>query len=321
MTRRTDWLELPQAIELVGPRLFSEWSGHEKYSPVYSELSADLARLADLTPNQIAQEYRAWRAGIEAQAKQERLAREATDAKPSGIREGLEKLRDQLAGEMNPRRRRALEKTIETLSKEPTKAEAPAKSRSQIALDRREFITEDLRERLERSYGPGLAARRRWWDAHMTIGEEVMAGRVRARLDRPGAPSIESWRQSWSFPPPGDYTTIIDGIPAVVALAKADLDAVFAPRTTCPEEPATGDRKRRRSQTPERDRIKAAIVKALEEGRETPDTLDKISEEALRTQYGVKPGIDNLASRDTCRKAKKEALSEFVARQGPTIDK
>src|SRR5579862_4457961 len=155
MTRRTEWLELPQAIELVGPWRFSEWTGRERYAPSYSELSADLARLADLTPNQIAQEHRARWAGIEAQATQERLAREAAGAKPSGIPEGLEKLGAQLAGETDPRRRRALEKTIETLSKEPTKAEAPAKSRSQIARKRREFITEDLMERLEASYEPG----------------------------------------------------------------------------------------------------------------------------------------------------------------------
>jgi hypothetical protein len=59
MTKRTVWLELPEAIELVGPLILPEWGGHERYAPTQSELSAEIARIYELTPEQLAAEYAA----------------------------------------------------------------------------------------------------------------------------------------------------------------------------------------------------------------------------------------------------------------------
>src|SRR5271170_5058858 len=129
MTKRTEWLELPEAIEFVGPLIFPEWTGHERRAPTCSEVGAEIARLYELTPEQLDREYAAWRAGIEAEAKRERSAREAAGAKPSGIREGLEKLRSQLAEETIEARRGALQRTIESLSREPIRPDERSESR------------------------------------------------------------------------------------------------------------------------------------------------------------------------------------------------
>jgi len=103
MTKRTEWLELPEAIEFVGPLIFPEWTGHKRRAPTHRELSAEIAHLHELTPKQLATEYAAWRTGIEAEAERERVARQAGGAKPSGIREGLEKLHSQLTASRTKR--------------------------------------------------------------------------------------------------------------------------------------------------------------------------------------------------------------------------
>ena len=322
-----DWLELTKAIELAGPLIHHpEWTGSERYAPSAGEAAAELSRVFNLTPDQLAQEHAAWWARTDAEAKRERAEREAVGAKPSGIKEGVEKLRAQLAGETDERRRHVLTKVIENLSAAPSK---PDRNPRRIARRRAEFITDVLADWVEASYQPGLAARRRWLETHALIRDEVLAGRVRARASQPRTPgeiitypSTEKWREIFPSPGDTDTRTEIDGIPAKVVIARADLERVFAP--TRPAEPAAAAEptgQKRRSQATLRDRIKAAMIKDLDEGRETPDTLDKISEEALRSQYGRNPDTDKLASRDSCRKAKKKALSEFVARQKSTIDK
>ncbi len=60
-------------------------------------------------------------------------------------------------------------------------------------------------------------------------------------------------------------------------------------------------------------RVQAEMLAALREGQLTADQLDEMAEEALAATYN--------ASRDTCRKARGRALSEFKSRQIATIDK
>jgi hypothetical protein len=231
MTNQTEWLELLEAIEFVGPLMFPEWTGYERRAPTYRELSADIARLHELTPKQLVRAYVAWRAGIKAEAERERAARQSVEAKPSGIRAGLEKLRSQLAVETNEARRHALERAIESLSRELARSDERSKSQSEMARDCREFVIGVLAERIEAEYRPGLAARQRWHEAHAAIDDEGRAGRIRARAYLPGLPPLPVSAAKWPeiFPPPGERRAVIDGIPARIFLAKADLETAFTP--------------------------------------------------------------------------------------------
>jgi hypothetical protein len=101
MTKRTEWLELPDAIEFVGPLIFPEWTGCERHAPTPEQVNAEIIRLHELTPEQLDAEYASCQAGIEADANGKRATSEAAGVKPSGIREGLEKLRGELAAETN----------------------------------------------------------------------------------------------------------------------------------------------------------------------------------------------------------------------------
>lgn len=62
-----------------------------------------------------------------------------------------------------------------------------------------------------------------------------------------------------------------------------------------------------------RNAVKEKMMTSLRSGELTPDALSAMKEEAMRATYG--------ASRDTCRKARDEALSEFDRRQIATNDK
>ena len=69
---------------------------------------------------------------------------------------------------------------------------------------------------------------------------------------------------------------------------------------------------RRRGQRPDRNRVKEAMLADLRAGNFTAADFEEMTEEAMKAQYG--------ASRDTCRKARNEALSKFHSRQTATID-
>jgi hypothetical protein len=61
------------------------------------------------------------------------------------------------------------------------------------------------------------------------------------------------------------------------------------------------------------DRVRAEMRGHLERGEITPNQLDAMIEKTLASTY--------LASRDTCRKARAEVLSEWKSRQMATNDK
>ncbi len=232
-------------------------------------------------PKQLARECAAWRAGIKAEAKRERAAREAVGTKPSGIREGLEKLRSQLAEETNEARRRALERTIESLSKEPIRPDDRPKSRNEIEQEREQFIIGLLTERVEAAYQPGLAARQRWLEAHAAIDDEGRAGRIRARAHRPALSplpvSAERWREI--FPPPGESRAVIDGIPAHFFVAKSDLEDAFMQTDPSSDEqrsePQKEAKKSRKSHHPTRDRSRQLMEKDIADGKETIESIGR----------------------------------------------
>lgn len=70
---------------------------------------------------------------------------------------------------------------------------------------------------------------------------------------------------------------------------------------------------RRRGQRPDlRNRVKEAMLADLRAGKFTAADFKEMTEEAMKAQYE--------ASRDTCRKARDEALPKFNSRQTATID-
>jgi len=226
----------------VGPLIFPEWTGYERHAPTPGQVNAEIARLHELTPEQLDAEYAAWQAGIEADVKGKRATSEAAGVKPSGIREGLEKLCSELAEETNKLagetneleaekievRRRALQRTIENLSGELVKPDE--RLQNQIACARSQLVIDLLAERVEEAFQPGLAARKRWWEVHAAVHDEGRAGGIRARACRPGLPPVPFGIERWAeiFPPPGESRAIVDGIPARIFLAKGDLETVFA---------------------------------------------------------------------------------------------
>jgi hypothetical protein len=88
-------------------------------------------------------------------------------------------------------------------------------------------------------------------------------------------------------------------------------DAIEA-ALTAEREPPDGRRGRRGPRPTKRDAMVAAMLADLSEGRLTAVQLERMTEEALTTYGG---------SRDTGRKARDLALSQFQQRQKPTIDK
>lgn len=332
MTDRTEWLELRDAIELAGRLIFAtDWTGSERFAPTQSELNTEITRLHELTPDQIGAEYAALHAWLEAQAERERAASEAAGTRPSGTREGLEKLRAELAtlpaqiaaeakreraarkaagAELSKVRerleklrahRRGVERTIEKLSAELAKPVKRSKTHSRSAHEQREFVIDVLSDRIEKAYQPGLAARGRWYEAHAAIDDQGRAGRIRARAHRPARSPVPFGAERWAeiFPPPGETHGFIDGIPTTVALAQFDLETIFAP------EPAGRSATRRRPPAPQLQRVEAEMANAINEGRETRESLQAMTEEAMHAQY--------LASRDTCRRARQNVLSRVVA--------
>jgi hypothetical protein len=304
-----DWLEIREAIELADPLIHpTEWTGSERYAPTAGEAAAEVRKVFDLTPDQLAREHAAWSARVDAQAKQERAERKAAGAEPSGIKEGLEKLRAELAGETDERRRRVLTKVIENLSAAPSK---PDRNPRRIARRRAEFITDVLADWTEASYEAGLPARMRWVETHALIRDEVLAGRVRARARLPGGDlaylSTEKRREIFPSPGDTDARTKIDGIPATIIIARADLERVFAP--TQPAEPATAAEpqgQKRRSHQPTRERVRDAMQSDIDAGTETLETLDKMTQQYRADHYGV--------NRETAMLA----LAALVARQKAT---
>lgn len=320
-----EWLELTEAIEFVGPLIFPQWTGHERHAPTPRELNAEIARLDELTPEQLAAEYDAWQAGIDAEAERQRAARKAAGDKPSGIREALEKLRLALASATNEARRRALQSTIDSLSGELERAD----SRNQTEHERDQFIIGLLTERIEAAYQPGLGARQRWWEAHAAIDDAGRAGRIRARACRPGLPPVPFGMERWPeiFPAPGESRAIVDGIPARIFLAKTDLEIAFAKTDPLSDgqhlEPQKGARQRlsdaqrlepqrearqsRESHHPTRDRSRQLMEKDIAEGIESVESIGEMTEEYRAERYG---GV----SRETARLA----WRELVGRQTPT---
>lgn len=175
---------------------------------------------------------------------------------------------------------------------------------------------------------PDQAALMRWAKAYMALRDKVLDGTLPAALRAPGGKIVYLSRDEWraqGFPAPDEAKARLPsrgGIPMHVILVLTELDQAFrSPADIKPSEALSQcgpdqlapTHRGRRSQSPERDRVQAAMLADLDAGGETPESLGAMKGEYLAARYRGK--------RTTCVEARSRVLSEIAGRQRATTDK